>query len=76
VPSARSAPQLAVLVLCGALGAGSLAGCETTQEKAAAQRAESARILETRAERRAAKKEHKRNRDNPHKHERGRNEHQ
>jgi hypothetical protein len=56
VPSAKRAPQLAVLVLCGALGAGSLAGCETTQEKAAAQRAQSERILEARAKRQAKKK--------------------
>jgi hypothetical protein len=51
VPSAKRPHQLAVLVLCGALGAGSLAGCETTQEKASAQRAESERILEARAKR-------------------------
>jgi hypothetical protein len=51
VPSARRAPQIAVLALCGALGAGSLAGCETTQEKAAAQQAESARILKAREKR-------------------------
>jgi hypothetical protein len=42
-----------VLALCGALGAGSLAGCETTQEKAAAHRAESEHILEARAKRQA-----------------------
>ena len=59
MPSARRAPQLAILVLCGALGAGALAGCETTQEKAAAQRAESARILKARAERQAEKKHHR-----------------
>ena len=59
MPSARRAPQLAALVLCGALGVGSLAGCETTQEKAAAQRAESARILEARAKRQAQKKKQK-----------------
>jgi regulator of protease activity HflC (stomatin/prohibitin superfamily) len=53
VPSARRAPQIAVLALCGAVGAGSLGGCETTQEKASAQRAESARILEARAKRQA-----------------------
>jgi hypothetical protein len=76
VPSARRAPQLAVLALCGALGAGSLAGCETTQEKAAAQRAESAQILKARANRRAAKKKDKRNQGNSHQHERGRNDHQ
>jgi hypothetical protein len=33
-----------------------LTGCETTQEKAAAQRAESERILEARAKRQAKKK--------------------
>jgi len=58
VPSAKRAPQLAVLALCGALGAGSLAGCETTQEKAAAQQAESKRILEARAKRQARRKHH------------------
>jgi hypothetical protein len=67
VPSARRAPQLAVLALCGALGAGSLAGCETTQEKAAAQRAQSERILEARAKRQAQKKKHR----HQHKHEKG-----
>ena len=58
MPSARRAPQFAVLVLCGAIGAGSLAGCETTQEKATAQRAESERILEARAKRQAKRKHH------------------
>jgi hypothetical protein len=67
VPSARRAPQLAVLALCGALGASSLAGCETTQEKAAAQRAQSERILEARAKRQAQKKKHR----HQHKHEKG-----
>jgi hypothetical protein len=47
------------LALCGALGAGALTGCETTQEKAAAQRAQSERILEARAKRQAKKKKHK-----------------
>lgn len=65
MPSARRAPQicaarrpsrLAVLALCGAIGAGALTGCETTQEKAAAHQAESARILKARAKRQAAKK--------------------
>lgn len=55
MPSARRAPQIAVLALCGVLGASSLAGCETTQEKAAAQRAQSERILEARAKRQARK---------------------
>jgi hypothetical protein len=74
VPSVKRTPQicavrrpicLTVLVLCGALGAGSLAGCETTQEKASAQRAESERILEARAKRQAKKKKHR----HQHKHE-------
>jgi hypothetical protein len=72
VPSAKRAPQiraasrpsrLAVLALCGALAAGSLAGCETTQEKASAQRAESERILQARAKRQAHRKHHKHNAD-------------
>jgi hypothetical protein len=58
VPSARRPRQLALLALCGALGAGSLAGCETTQEKASAQRAESERILKARAKRQARHKDH------------------
>jgi len=65
VPSVRRAPRicatgrasrLVVLALCGALGAGALTGCETTQEQATAQRAESERILEARAKRQAKKK--------------------
>ena len=67
MPSARRAPQLAVFVLCGALGVSSLSGCETTQEKAAAQRAQSERILEARAKRQAQKKKHR----HQHKHEKG-----
>jgi hypothetical protein len=63
----KRAPRLAVLALCGALAAGSLAGCETTQEKAAAQRAQSERILEARAKRQAQKKMHR----HQHKHEKG-----
>jgi hypothetical protein len=47
---ARRQAQLAVLALCGALAAGTLAGCETTQEKAAAKQAESEQILKARAE--------------------------
>jgi hypothetical protein len=56
VPSARRTPQLAVLVLGGALVAGSLGGCSTTQEKAAAQQAESTRILKGRDKRQARKR--------------------
>lgn len=62
MPSARSR-QVAALLLCGAIGAGSLTGCETTQEKAAAQRAESARILKARAKRQARRKNHKQKAD-------------
>jgi hypothetical protein len=72
VPSAKGAPQIcaarrasrfAVVLLCGALGAGSLAGCETTQEKAAAQQAESKRILDARAKRQAKRKHYKHHAD-------------
>jgi hypothetical protein len=64
----RKPERLVVLALCGALGAGSLSGCETTQEKAAAQRAESERILEARAKR---QKEKKHKHDHRNKHEKG-----
>jgi hypothetical protein len=62
MPSCRFYPlggakrQLAVLGLSGALVAGSLGGCATTQEKAAAQRAESARILDARDKRQERKR--------------------
>jgi hypothetical protein len=69
VPSAERPTQLAVFALCGALGAGSLAGCETTQEKASAQRADSERILEARAKRQAAKKKQKQ--EHHHEHRKG-----
>ena len=82
MPSARRPRQiyaasrpsrLAVLALCGAIGTGALTGCETTQEKASAQRAESERILEARAKRQAAKKKHKHSHEhrNNHKHQKG-----
>lgn len=73
MPSARRPRQLALLALCGALGAGALTGCETTQEKAAAQRAESERILEARAKRQAEKKkrEHGHKQQDQQKHEKG-----
>ncbi|MFL5834389.1 MAG: hypothetical protein ACJ76B_10485 [Solirubrobacterales bacterium] len=51
MPSVRRSRQLAVLVLGGTLAVAGLAGCETTQEKAEAQRAESARILKQRDKR-------------------------
>jgi hypothetical protein len=57
VLSVRRTQQLTVLALGGAFAAGSLAGCSTTQEKAAAQQAESARILKAR-DKRQARKQH------------------
>ena len=61
MPSVRARQRAAVLGLCGVIAAASLAGCATTQEKAAAQRAESARILEAR-EKRQQKKHQKQQR--------------
>jgi hypothetical protein len=57
VPSVKARQRAAVLGLCGVIAAASLAGCETTQEKAAAQRAESARILKAREKRQEKKKQ-------------------
>ncbi|HEY3434027.1 MAG TPA: hypothetical protein VGK41_00100 [Solirubrobacterales bacterium] len=54
--------HLALLVLAGVFAAGSLSGCSTTQDKAAAHRAESERILEAR-EKRRQKKQHERKHD-------------
>lgn len=59
MPSARRPQQLAVLALGGALLTGGLAGCSTTQEKAAAHRAESERILDARDKRQQRKQEGK-----------------
>jgi len=61
VPSVSRQVQLAVLALCAALLVGGLAGCETTQEKAAAKQAESAQILKARAKR----QHHKQHVDGP-----------
>jgi hypothetical protein len=65
VPSARRNRQsdrlLAVLALGGALLASGLGGCSTTQEKAAAHRAESERILDARAKRQEQKKKKQKN---------------
>lgn len=55
----QSGRLLAVLLLGGAIGAGGIAGCSTTQEKAAAHRAESERILEAREKRQQKKQERK-----------------
>jgi hypothetical protein len=62
VPSVKRTHQLAVLVLGGTLAVAGLTGCETTQEKAAAHRAESERILEAR-EKRQQEKHHERKHD-------------
>jgi hypothetical protein len=57
VPSVKGDRHLALLALAGVFAAGGLGGCSTTQEKAAAHRAESERILEAR-EKRQQKKQH------------------
>jgi hypothetical protein len=62
VPSVRHSRQLAVLALGGSLAVTGVAGCSTTQEKAAAQRAESARILKAR-DKRQDRKRHERRHD-------------
>lgn len=62
MPSVKRDRHLALLVLAGVFAAGSLSGCSTTQEKAAAHRAESERILEAR-EKRQQKKQHERKHD-------------
>jgi hypothetical protein len=54
VPSVKRR-QVAALVLGGTIAVAGLAGCETTQEKAEAQRAESARILKARDKRQEKK---------------------
>ncbi|HEX3240883.1 MAG TPA: hypothetical protein VHR18_12230 [Solirubrobacterales bacterium] len=56
MPSVKRS-QLAALGLGAALAVTGLTGCETTQEKAAAHRAESERILEAREKRQAKKKQ-------------------
>jgi hypothetical protein len=60
VPSVKRSSQLGALLLCGVIGAGSLGGCSTTQEKAAIHQAESERILEAREKRQEQKKKKKR----------------
>lgn len=57
MPSVKRQAQFAVLALCAALLVSGLAGCETTQEKAAAKQAESAQILKARAKHRHKKGE-------------------
>jgi hypothetical protein len=60
VPSVKRKRRLVLLALAGVFAAGSLGGCSTTQEKAAAHQAESERILKAREKRQQEKKrEHK-----------------
>lgn len=47
----RHISWVGVLAVCGLLLGGTLAGCSTTQEKAAQQQAQSKRILEAREKR-------------------------
>ncbi len=47
-----------VLVVCAPLLLGGIAGCSTTQEKAAQQQAQSERILEAREQRQKKSKSH------------------
>lgn len=62
MPSVKRDRHLALLALAGVFAAGSISGCSTTQDKAAAHRAESERILEAR-EKRQQKKQHERKHD-------------
>jgi hypothetical protein len=55
----RILPRLAILACAGSLLIGALAGCSTTQEKAAAHQAEAQRILDARAERQKQRKQEK-----------------
>ncbi|HEU4461944.1 MAG TPA: hypothetical protein VFR75_05075 [Solirubrobacterales bacterium] len=57
MPSVRRDRRLALLALAGVFAAGGLSGCSTTQEKAAAHRAESERILEAREKRQENKRQ-------------------
>lgn len=57
MPSAKRTHRLAVLALGGTLAMTGLTGCETTQEKAAAHRAEAERILKARAKRQQQKQD-------------------
>jgi hypothetical protein len=49
--ASRRISRFGVVVLCGLLLAGALAGCTTTQEKAAHQQARAKHILEAREKR-------------------------
>ncbi len=56
MPSGKRKSRFVLLALTGVFAAGSLGGCSTTQEKAAAHRAESERILKAREKRQQQKK--------------------
>ena len=51
--------RVGILAVCGLLLVGALAGCSTTQEKAALQQAQSKRILEAREKRQQQKQRSK-----------------
>ncbi|MFL5872831.1 MAG: hypothetical protein ACJ75T_05070 [Solirubrobacterales bacterium] len=59
MPSVKRDRHLALLALAGVFAAGSIGGCSTTQDKAAAHRAESERILKAREKHQQQKQKHK-----------------
>ena len=59
MPSVRRNKRFVLLALAGVFAAGSLGGCSTTQDKAAAHRAESERILKAREKRQQQKQKQK-----------------
>jgi uncharacterized lipoprotein len=56
--ASRQILRLGVLAVCGLLLVGGLAGCSTTQEKAARQQARSKHILEAREQRQKQADDH------------------
>ena len=56
MPSVKRKKRFVLLALAGVFAAGSLGGCSTTQDKAAAHQAESERILKAREKRQQEKK--------------------
>ena len=59
MPSVKRDRHLALLALAGVFAAGSLGGCSTTQDKAAAHQAESEKILKAREKRQQQKQKQK-----------------
>lgn len=59
MPSVKRKRRFVLLAMAGVFAAGSLGGCSTTQDKAAAHRAESERILKAREKRQQEKQKHK-----------------